>query len=365
MIFLREINENMHFNSLQVKDIKKEAADTVSVAFNVPDQLKNDYHFIPGQYITLKTEINGEDIRRAYSICSAPHENELRVAIKQVPSGTFSTYANNELKIGDELDVMQPTGHFHSTYSPDNKKHYVAFGAGSGITPLLSIIKHVLQTEPESYFTLIYGNKDVDAIIFGKELDKIKNKYTSRFNLQLVFSQENRGIEAFYGRIDAEKLPIWDSLLFDVQKVDEFFMCGPEKMTEDIRNYLDSKNVDPHKVHFELFHTSGKQEESTAEIVTESEKVNAQVKIIMDDEEYEFELKTEGIDILQAGVEAGIDLPFSCKGGVCCTCKAKLLEGSASMTMNYSLLDEEVEAGYILTCQSHPTTEKVVVSFDD
>lgn len=355
----------MHFNSLLVKDVRKETADTVSVAFEIPNNLKDDYQFIPGQYITLKTTINNEDVRRAYSICSAPHENELRVAIKQVPSGIFSTYANNELNIGDHLDVMQPTGHFHSEYKADNQKRYLAFGAGSGITPLLSIIKHVLQTEKNSSFTLIYGNKDVDSIIFGKELDKIKNKYPSRFNLQLVFSQENRGIDAFYGRIDSEKLNIWHNLLFNVQQVDEFFMCGPEKMTEDIRNFLNSNNVDEHKVHFELFHASGNKQEVQAEEIPESEKVNAQVKIIVDDEEYDFELKTEGMDILQAGVEAGIDLPFSCKGGVCCTCKAKLLEGTANMTMNYSLLDEEVEAGYVLTCQAHPTSEKVVVSFDD
>lgn len=355
----------MQFHSIQVKEVKKEASDTVSISFNIPTELKTDYTFIPGQYLTLKTNINGEDIRRAYSICSAPHENELRVAVKQVPTGVFSTFANNTLKAGDTIEIMTPTGHFHSEYNSNNAKKYVAFGAGSGITPLLSIIKHVLHTEANSSFILLYGNKEVDAIIFGKELDALKNLYPGRFSMQLVLSQENRGIETFYGRIDAGKLPVWGKTLFDVNQIDEFFMCGPEGMTNDIRAYLSRNNVADSKVHFELFHASGANEESVTEQITSSEKVTANVKIIMDDEEYEFELKTEGVDILQAGVDAGVDLPFSCKGGVCCTCKAKLLEGEAKMAMNYSLLDEEVEAGYILTCQSHPTTEKVVVSFDD
>ena len=356
----------MQFNTLLVKDVRKETSDTVSVAFTIPSEVNNeDYQFIPGQYVTLKTTINGEDIRRAYSICSAPYENELRVAIKRVPSGIFSTYANSELKIGDQIEVMTPTGHFHGTYSSDNSKNYVAFAAGSGITPILSIAKHVLKTEPASKFTLVYGNKDVDSIIFGNELDQLKNTFPTRFNFQMVFSRENRGIESLYGRIDSSKLPLWGKTLFDVHQTDEFFMCGPEGMTSDIRTYLNDNNVPESKVHFELFHASGVKSEENVEPIAEENKVNAHMTIIMDDEQYDFQLKTEGIDILQAGVEAGIDLPFSCKGGVCCTCKAKLLEGNATMTMNYSLLDEEVEAGYILTCQSHPTTEKVVVSFDD
>ena len=357
----------MHFNTLVVSDVRKETPDTVSVAFSIPEGIDpSSYSFIPGQYITLKANINGEDVRRAYSICSAPADNELRVAIKQIPNGVFSTYANTELKIGDSIDVMTPTGHFYSEYSTENKKQYVAFAAGSGITPILSIIKHVLNTEKESHFTLLYGNKDVDSIIFGNEIDKIKNTYPARFNFQFVFSQENRGIDAFYGRINAEKLPLWGKALFNVNHIDEFFMCGPEGMTNDIRSYLKDQNVNDSKVHFELFHSSGSNTDVVeTTTISDTEKVTANMTIIMDDERYDFELKTEGTDILQAGVEAGIDLPFSCKGGVCCTCKAKLIEGNATMTMNYSLLDEEVEAGYILTCQAHPTTEKVVVSFDD
>ncbi len=356
----------MQFNTLVVKDVRKETSDTVSVAFTIPSDVnKADYNFIPGQYITLKAAISGEDVRRAYSICSSPFENELRVAIKQVPNGVFSTYANTILKAGDSLDVMTPMGHFHSEYKPENAKNYVLFAAGSGVTPILSIIKHLLHTEEKSMITLLYGNKDVDSIIFGKEIDALKNAFPSRFSFQLVFSREDRGVEAFYGRINAEKLPLWGKALFDVSNTDEFFMCGPEGMTNDIRAYLKEANVADAKVHFELFHAAGSGKDEEKEILPDKSKVNANMTIIMDDERYDFTLKTEGLDILQAGVEAGLDLPFSCKGGVCCTCKAKLLEGSATMTKNYSLLDEEVAAGYILTCQAHPTTDKVVVSFDD
>lgn len=355
----------MQFHPLKVIDIRKETTDTVSVAFEVPETLAVDYVFLAGQYVTLRTTINGEDVRRAYSICSAPHDNELRVAIKQVPEGVFSTYANQTLAIGDTIDVMTPTGQFYSNYHGGNEKRYVLFAAGSGITPVISILKHVLHSEKASTVTLIYGNKDVDSIIFGKELDAIKNEFPSRFNFQLVFSRENRGNDLFFGRIDAEKLAVFGKTLFDVNATDEFFMCGPEGMTNDIRAYLKENHVVENKVHFELF-TSGAAKKAATEQpgVSQNQGVAAKVKLIIDDEHYDFEL-TKGTDILQAGVNAGVDLPYSCKGGVCCTCKAKLIEGNATMEMNYSLLDEEVKEGYILTCQAHPTTDSVIVSFDD
>lgn len=353
----------MQFHSLLIKDIQKETNDTVSIAFEIPQNLQADYTFIPGQYITLKTSIDGEDIRRAYSVCSSPFEKELRVAIKQIPGGVFSTFANNELKQGDHLEVMTPNGHFYSEYSASNKKNYVGFVAGSGITPVLSIIKHVLHTEQDSKFTLFYGNKEVESIIFGKELDGIKNQYPARFSAHYIFSQENHGMDLFHGRIDTDKLNIWSKGLFQVSNTDEYFMCGPETMTQEIRNFLDANKVDSKKVHFELFNTSGSSDEKVQ--IETSKKVTANIKVIVDDEEYEFELGSDGADILQAGVDAGVDLPFSCKGGVCSTCKAKVLEGEATMKLNYSLLDEEVEAGYILTCQAHPKSEKLVVSFDD
>ncbi len=365
MIFLSKITLNMLFHSLQVNDVRKETSDTVSVSFSIPEELSKDYHFIPGQYITLKTIINGEDVRRAYSICSAPYENELRVAIKKVPNGVFSTYANTLLKAGDVLEVMTPNGHFHSQYKPENHKNYVGFAAGSGITPLLSIIKHVLYTEKESVFTLFYGNREVDSVIFGKQLDDLKNIYPSRFSVQYLFSQENYGTDIFYGRINSEKLAIWEKGLFEVAQTDEYFMCGPEAMINEVKSFLSEHNVADEKIHFELFTASGASIDHQPKKATNTTKVNANVKVIIDDEEYQFELGSDGKDILQAGVDAGVDLPFSCKGGVCSTCKAKILEGEAEMKLNYSLLDEEIKEGYILTCQAHPTSEKLVVSFDE
>lgn len=247
----------MQFHHLIIKDIQQETADTISISFDFPSpEIAHAFTYIPGQYITLKAQIEGQEVRRAYSICTAPHEDELRVAIKHIPEGVFSTFAQNELKIGDRLEVMVPNGHFYSQYAPQNEKQYVAFAAGSGITPILSIIKHVLKTEPNSTFTLVYGNKTVDTLLFGKALDHIKNRYPDRFNLQYVFSQENRGIPALFGRIDNEKLTLWGKYLFDVKQIDEFFLCGPEEMTQEIRRYLKNQEVKDTHVHFELFHAA-------------------------------------------------------------------------------------------------------------
>ena len=354
----------MQFHNLTVANIKKEAADTVSISFDIPNNLKSEYQFIPGQYLTLKTEINGEDVRRAYSICSAPHEDSLSIAVKQIPNGVFSTFANQTLKVGDKLEVLTPNGHFYADYS--SSKNYVGFAAGSGITPMMSIIKHVLDTDKKSKFTLFYGNKDVEKVIFGKELDSIKNKYPSQFSVNYVYSQENYGTDIFYGRIDTGKLQVWEKGLFNVLGTDEFFMCGPEKMTIDIREFLESKQIDSEKVHFELFTTGTANElNNITEEKSKSDSLSSNVKVIIDDEEYEFALDSEGKDILEAGINAGIDLPYSCKGGVCSTCRAKVLEGEATMKLNYSLLDDEVNDGYILTCQAHPKSDKLVVSFDE
>ena len=362
---MRQTKYFMQFHTLTVKEVRKETEDAVSVSFSIPENLEKEYSFIPGQYITLKTILNGESVRRAYSICSAPYEEELRVAIKKVEGGLFSTFANEILKAGDELEVMTPNGHFYSEYNSANTKNYVGFAAGSGITPFMSIIKHVLFTEPASVFTLFYGNKDVNNVIFGKELDNLKNIYPDRFSVSYVFSRENYGTHIFYGRINKEKLSIWKNGLCDLSSTDEFFMCGPEQMTQEILAFLEDYHIAKEKIHFELFTASGTPVAKDSKKEQATEEIHANIKIIIDDEEYEFALDSGGKDILQAGIDAGIDLPFSCKGGVCSTCKAKILEGEARMQLNYSLLDEEVSEGYVLTCQAHPKSERLVVSFDE
>lgn len=350
------------FHTLKVKNVRKETPDCVSVAFDVPGALAHDYIFTPGQYLTLKKDINNEEVRRSYSICSAPFENELRVAIKQVEHGVFSTYANQELKKGDLLDVMTPAGRFTPQLDNANAKHYVLVAAGSGITPIVSIAKSVLVDEPNSTVTLLYGNKGIGSIIFREEIEALKNKYLTRLNLIHVLSRENLGNDIQRGRIDADKCDaVYDSFLKN-QVIDEVYICGPEQMILAVKDRMLSYGIDSSKVHFELFTaaTPVKNDNTSNE-----PKIEANVTIILDGVEMDIRVDSDGDNILDAAYNAGADVPFACKGGVCCTCKAKILAGTAKMDVNYALEPDEVENGYILTCQAHPTSEKLVVSFDD
>ncbi len=352
------------FHTLLVKDIIKETDDCVSVSFSVPEDLIDDYSFESGQYLTLRTDVNNEDIRRSYSLCSSPHEGEWRVAIKQVEGGKFSTYANNELKVGDELQVMTPMGGFKVTPDKSASKSYVLFAAGSGITPIISIAKTVLTQEPNSDVTLFFGNKGFNSIIFREEIEALKNEYMTRLRVIHVLSRESLGTKLQKGRIDVEKTEaLFDAFLRDTD-IDAVYICGPEQMILSAQEGLKNKGVDESIIHIELFTTPTSKQ--PAEPVTANEpKVESNVEIILDGDHIDLHLDSDGQTILDAAQEAGADLPFACKGGVCCTCKAKVLEGSAKMDVNYALEPDEVEAGYILTCQSHPTSDKLVVSFDD
>jgi ring-1,2-phenylacetyl-CoA epoxidase subunit PaaE len=352
------------FNSLKIKDIQRETDDCVSIAFDIPNTLNQDYTFKSGQYLTLRTLINNEDVRRSYSLCSAPFENEWRVAVKQVENGIFSTYANNELKIGDELQVMTPMGNFLLNPDTSAKKSYVLFAAGSGVTPILSIAKTVLKEEPESDVTLFYGNKGFSSIIFREELEALKSLHLSNFRVIHVLSRESLGNKIQKGRIDSEKCAdLYDAFLKN-QSIDAVYICGPESMILDVEKTLISKGVNKENIHFELFTSSGSTK-NKVKLETNEPSFDSRVSIILDGDAIDFNMSSQGKSILDAGYDAGADLPFACKGGVCCTCKAKVLEGSASMDVNYALDQEEVERGYILTCQAHPTSDKLVVSFDD
>jgi ring-1,2-phenylacetyl-CoA epoxidase subunit PaaE len=352
------------FHTLKITDVKKETEDTVSIAFDVPSELKENFDFKAGQYLTLKAEIQGEEVRRSYSLCSAPFENEWRVAVKQVPNGKFSTYANNELSAGMNLDVMTPTGTFMLDASAENDNNYVLFAAGSGITPVLSIAKTALRKEPKSNVTLFYGNKGFASIIFREEIEALKNQYMDRLRVVHVLSRENIGNDLQKGRIDAAKTQALYDAFLENTSTDAVFVCGPEEMILGVKEGLIAKGISESKIHFELF-TSPSIKEEKISLPTNSPKVESNVTIIVDDEEIDIDLSSTGANILDAAQEAGADLPFACKGGVCCTCKAKILEGTASMDVNYALEPDEVEAGYILTCQAHPTSDKLVVSFDE
>lgn len=352
------------FHSLKVQEVRRETDDTVSVAFEIPEALQADYSFSAGQYLTLKQAIKGEEVRRSYSLCSAPYENEWRVAIKQVENGKFSTFANTELKAGDLMDVMTPTGNFSLKKAEGGPRSVILFASGSGITPVLSIAKTTLHEEADSDVTLFYGNKGFGSVIFREELEALKNQYMDRLRIVHVFSRENLGNKVQNGRIDAQKASeLYDAFLAD-DKIDEVFICGPEAMILGVKDSLIEKGVDEKHVHFELFttpSTSAAKVETTEEI----KQIESNVSIIVDGDEYELHLDSNGQSILDAAHEVGADLPFACKGGVCCTCKAKILEGTARMDVNYSLEPDEVEAGFILTCQAHPTSDKLVISFDE
>lgn len=353
----------IHFHKLKVKDIRKETAECVSVAFEIPTELEKDFRFIPGQNVTLKRAFDGEEIRRSYSICSSPLENELRVAIKKVPGGTFSSFANEELQKGDVLNVLPPTGTFYTPIVSAQKKNYVFIAAGSGITPVISLIKTILATEKESDVTLLYGNKTLTSVIFKEQLEALKDKYLNRFNLHHVFSRETTESDFNSGRIDDEKLKTL-SRLVNFNMVDNFFICGPEQLIYSAKDFLMKNGIDSDKIHFELFTTPTKEHTKIFEAVKQTAEEGSEITMRIDGRSFQFKLDYNGKTILDAGLDHGADLPFACKGGVCCTCKAKLIEGEVEMEANYGLEKSELKAGYILTCQSHPRTGKVLVDYD-
>jgi ring-1,2-phenylacetyl-CoA epoxidase subunit PaaE len=354
----------IHFHTLKVKEVKRQTPDCVSVSFDIPAALQGDFLFTQGQNITLKKTINGEELRRSYSICTAPFENELTVAIKKVDGGKFSSFANDELKNGDELEVMPPTGKFNTTLHIANKKNYIAFAAGSGITPVISIIKTTLQAEPQSNFTLVFANRNRASIIFFEELEGLKNKYLQRFNFINLLTREKTDADIFFGRIDTDKLNQLNKLI-DYNKQDEFFVCGPEEMIFCVRDFLEGRGIDKKKIHFELFTTPGSSTQKNNIAGKQgAEKIKSTVQIKLDGRTVDFAMGFESGSILDEALKQGADLPFACKGGVCCTCKAKLVEGKVEMDVNWGLEEEEIKQGFILTCQSHPVTEKVVIDFD-
>lgn len=353
------------FHPLVIEEVRKETADCHSVSFKVPPELREEFAFTQGQYLTLRTYIDGEEVRRSYSLCSSPLDGELRVAIKQVPGGLFSTYANTSLKAGDQLEAMPPMGNFFSDLNAENQKNYVAFAAGSGITPILSILKTVLEVEPQSTFTLFYGNRYASSVIFKEEIEGLKNKFFERVRVFHFFSREVPDIDLFHGRLGKEKCAELFQGVIDPLTIDEYFLCGPEEMIFSVKEALEEKGVESKKVHFELFTSpNGKKRVARQQKEADKDKV-CEVFIKDGGNSFAFNLPFDTENILDAALARGADLPYACKGGVCCTCKAKITEGEVEMEVNYALEPEEVEAGYVLTCQSYPKTSRVVVDYDE
>ncbi|MDD7915285.1 ferredoxin--NADP reductase [Polaribacter ponticola] len=344
------------FHKVKIQEVKQETANAVSVLFNIPQQLVSEFNFEAGQYITLQKVINGEEIRRAYSICSTPKSGEVRVAIKKVENGVFSTFATSTLKAGDEIEISIPEGRF--LLNTEANKNYIGFAAGSGITPILSMIKTVLETEPTSNFTLVYGNKSVADTIFYTALNALKESFSGRLNLHYIFSRENVKNE-LRGRIDENVTNYFVKNMYKESTFDAAYLCGPEEMIKEVSKALKSNNISKENIHFELF-TASVDEEATAEI----KEGTTEVTILLDDEETTFSMQQTD-DILAASLRNNIDAPYSCQGGVCSSCLGKVTEGKAVMVKNSILTDDEIEEGLILTCQAHPTTPKITVDFDD
>jgi len=352
------------FHPLTIKEIRRETPECVSIVFDIPEHLKDEYRFEPGQNITLKINLGDEEIRRSYSICSSPNENELRVAVKQISGGKFSGHANALMKIGDVISVLPPTGKFNTKLSSTNAKHYLAFAAGSGITPVISIIKTIFDTEPDSFFTLVYGNRSRSSIIFREQLEAIKNKKMDRFVLHHILSREQTDAPVNHGRIDSEKCEMLAKYLVDINNMDHIFLCGPEEMIFSTREWLLKKNIPKEKIHFELFTVPGEKTKNRQQHATSHTDETSKITIKIDGVALPFNLPYEGPSILDGAMQQGADLPFACKGGVCATCRAKLTFGEVEMDTNYALEEDELAAGFILTCQSHPRSAEVHIDFD-
>jgi ring-1,2-phenylacetyl-CoA epoxidase subunit PaaE len=351
------------FHRLAVNDHRRETADAVSMTFKIPRELADDYAFAPGQYLTLRTTMDGEEVRRSYSICSGPDDGELRIAVKKVDGGAFSSWAADELKSGDELDVMTPTGRFGVTTPSDDARIYVGFAAGSGITPLLSIVKGVLAREPNSRFFLFYGNRATEGVMFREALEELKDRFLQRFSLFHVISGEEQDIPILHGRLDGEKVRVLLRSLVPAASVDHVFICGPTGMSEDIEATCRDIGIAEDRIHVERFVSGlgGKPRPKAA--IAPSAPPKAFASLIIDGKRREVPV-AEGEAILDAALRAGMDLPFACKGGMCSTCRAKLVEGKAEMDVNYSLEPWELKAGFVLTCQAKPVSDKVVVDYD-
>jgi len=353
------------FHKIKVKDIYKETDDCSVITFDVPLDLEEDFHFRQGQHLTLKADIEGEDIRRSYSLCSSPIDKQWKVAVKKIHGGKFSSYVNDTLKSGDMLEIMAPSGQFGVNAEPGKAKNYLFFAAGSGITPVLSMVKTHLALEPDATCKLFYVNRTAKSIIFKEALEQLRNQYFGRFEIYYFLTKERRDIELLNGRFDDEKMKVLTKTFIDIPDTSEVFLCGPEQMINYVSNYLIEAGLPKELIHFELFVTGLTEEDKTrAERLAQQNVEGVEVTIVDGGKEFQFTMTKDYDNILDAALGAGADLPFACKGGVCSTCKCEILEGKVEMKVNYALDEKEVAQNLVLSCQAVPTTDKVKVDFD-
>lgn len=365
----RSVPAGENFHSLRVAAVRPETDRAVVVVFDVPETLRDTFRFVHGQYLTLRTSIGNEMIERCYSICSGVDDDELRVAIKRVDGGLFSNYANESLHAGSVLEVMPPKGSFHTTLHRDNEKHYMCICAGSGITPILSIVKSILSREPRSFVTLLFGNRSSATVMFRDELTYLKNMYMARLSWISILSREEQDADVLNGRLNNRKGgELQRKGLIDVTAVDEFFLCGPQSMISEVSMGLRRSGALDKHIHYELFFAS--PEDSEKVIGMHRARANqysgqvCDITVTVAGRSHRFELTPDGENVLDAALNNGADLPFSCKNGVCATCKARLVQGDIEMDLNHALSEREIDEGYILTCQTHPISETIVIDFD-
>ena len=346
------------FKKLTIKEVKRETAAAVSILFNVPEEFKSHYTFVAGQYLNLRLTLDGKEIRRAYSICSSPDSGELRIAVKAVKSGAFSQFANTKLKAGDVLEVGEPEGKF--TFTPDShqQKNYAAFVAGSGITPVISILKSVMKSEPQSSFVLVYGNKSTEETVFQQELHDLQLKYTGRLFVHYVYSKA-QAEGALFGRIDKSTINFVLNNKHKELEFDKFYLCGPEEMINTVSKVLKEHNISDSAIKFELFTSS-----AVENVEASSHEGHTKITIKVDDDETTFEMSQKQT-ILDAALKQGIDAPYSCQGGICSSCLCRIKSGTAEMAKNSILTDSEIAEGLILSCQAHPTSAEIEIDFDD
>src|SRR5581483_3566482 len=352
-----------HFFPLTVRAIKQETRDAVTVIFEVPPELEERFRYLQGQHVTLRAMIDGVEVRRSYSICAAVQERMLRVAVKRTPGGVFSTWLMQHVKAGDTLEVMPPEGRFHVPLSPAHTKEYAAFAAGSGITPILSIIKTTLLTEPQSRFPLFYGNRASGTILFREELAELKDIYMDRFSMLHVMTREHQDVDLLNGRIDAEKAEQLLRRFCQIDKIDEVFLCGPQEMVNDIAARLKTMGFPATHIKVELFTVHENEQQIRRKAAVAEEQAECQVTLVIDGGTQQFAMQRNET-ILDAALARGIDVRHSCKSGVCATCRAKLIEGQVDMDATYALEDYEIARGFILSCQSYPVTDHVTVDYD-
>jgi ring-1,2-phenylacetyl-CoA epoxidase subunit PaaE len=352
------------FHRLPIARIEPETRDAVAITFTVPDALADEFRYEPGQHLTLKADIDGADVRRSYSICSPKDDRVLRVAIKRAAGGVFSTWANESLKAGDVVEVMAPMGHFNAPLDAGARHHYVGFAAGSGITPILSIVATTLAGEPRSHFTLFYGNRASGTVMFREELASLKDRFLDRFNLVHVLSREAQDIEILHGRIDRARADALLDRWVPLAEVDAVFVCGPEGMMDAVGEALKGRGYPESRVKIERFAASIPKKAEHKVARPPAGRTETEVTVILDGVRKSYTLDRTRENLLDAGLANGIELPYSCKGGVCSTCRCKLLEGEVDMDVNFALEDYEVARGFILTCQSYPASDKVTVDYD-